>query len=652
MPSTAPDGHTVVQLLHEEPGERLVLHTRCDRGECATLVLQVPVPAHFGPTVRGIALTGKGSIEGLPAKLSRTLEGFRVRASLAGLPLVPRVIDAGVLQPTGPAGAELPRGHGFAWIATAWIPGRPIDQALASLDPPIRGGVLISLAEGLAALHGQGVLHGDLKPSNIIVGPRGPSLIDLETLRMVPAIDAPVRSLEYTPGYAAPEQEEHHEAYLASDVFAFGVVAASLCSGLGPTEAIAALRRADPIDGLPEGWHAVLRAAVAHRPQDRPRADEIAQQLIDGGRRTLPPSSEPSTIRVTDPVVPRPPVADPAPPRSTSGDPPLGRVRVEVTPTPPPPQRRRQRRRRRRVGARLIGAGLVMAVGFAAVIGSALIGSSILDERARGRACEGGDVDACYALGEVHRERGRIEAAEAWFLAGCRGADPRACAALVRIGEGYLDGVEVDRDAAKAAEAFRGACAGDDAAGCLSLGRLHARGQGVARDLTSAAEPLSRACASGAAEGCTELVDLVGDAAARATVDRADALRWMRIACDGGSGAACGILGEMHRDGEGTAPDPETAAALFRQACDAGIASGCTNLGIAHRFGRGAPHDHAAAAALLEQACDGGHAPGCRGLGRLYWFGEGVPHSHDKAFALYRRACEGGDAEACDLAGD
>lgn len=286
-PTLVPPGHQAISVMRRVEGERLVLRTRRASGDCSTLVLLSPVGLQFAGTLRGVVLRGRGSIEGLPPEVSRTLEGFRVRARVAPEETgIAEVVDAGVLQVRADEGiseALPPSGYGYAWISTVWVPGDPLDKAWATLDEAGRTDALRQIAENLATLHRYGIFYGDLKPSNVIVGESGVVLIDLETLREVPGVDAPVRSLEYTPGYAAPEQEAMYEAYLTSDVWAFGALAASQWLSRPPGEAVRAVTAADPSDrvtaALPEPWLEVLRACLRPVPQARPRAAAVAAVL-------------------------------------------------------------------------------------------------------------------------------------------------------------------------------------------------------------------------------------------------------------------------------------------------------------------------------------------------------------------------------------
>ncbi|MBX2796205.1 MAG: hypothetical protein KTR31_01010 [Myxococcales bacterium] len=331
-PTLVPEGHEALKVLRRVPGQRLVLRTRRPSGDCTVLVLLTPVPRHFATTLRGVVLRGRGSIEGLPPEVSRTLEGFRVRARVGLQDGVARVVDAGVLVPEPDAehpGPKLPQGHGFVWVATAWVPGETLDKVWPTLDTEGRTELLQQVAERLATLHRYGVFYGDLKPGNVIANDdHGAVLIDLETLREVPGVDAPVRSLEYTPGYAAPEQEALYEAYLSSDLWSFGALSGSLLTELPAAEAVRVLTRAELpeelVDKLPDPWTEVLRACLRPLPQARPRASAVAAALrgervsLEGFMDAPPaprfgafvkvPAAEPtgddSTTRVDDPTPP------------------------------------------------------------------------------------------------------------------------------------------------------------------------------------------------------------------------------------------------------------------------------------------------------------------------------------------------------------
>jgi len=62
---------------------------------------------------------------------------------------------------------------GTPYITMEFVPGLPADRALARGDFAALIFVAARIAHGLEALHAAGVIHGDLKPSNVLVVPGG-----------------------------------------------------------------------------------------------------------------------------------------------------------------------------------------------------------------------------------------------------------------------------------------------------------------------------------------------------------------------------------------------------------------------------------------------------------------------------------------------
>ncbi|MGB7324076.1 MAG: serine/threonine-protein kinase [Rubripirellula sp.] len=101
-----------------------------------------------------------------------------------------------------------------------------------------KAGVAVAIVReilaALAALHREGIVHGDVKPSNIMLKRSGHAkLIDMGS-----AIDYrnPPRDRECTPLYAAPEVLENREATPRSDLASVGYVLIELLSGRLPFE--------------------------------------------------------------------------------------------------------------------------------------------------------------------------------------------------------------------------------------------------------------------------------------------------------------------------------------------------------------------------------------------------------------------------------
>ncbi len=121
------------------------------------------------------------------------------------------------------------------WMATEYIEGGPLDAWAHSHSHRDLSEALARVADGLAYLHAHGVVHGDLKPSNILMDNDGlPRVIDLG---LAAQVDAPDPGFRGTLGYAAPELLQGGLLSPASDIYALGAVAYQVITGSRPFEA-------------------------------------------------------------------------------------------------------------------------------------------------------------------------------------------------------------------------------------------------------------------------------------------------------------------------------------------------------------------------------------------------------------------------------
>ncbi|MEW1675826.1 serine/threonine-protein kinase [Streptomyces noursei] len=125
------------------------------------------------------------------------------------------------------------------WVATGYVAGPSLARAVADHGPLADRAVRAlgaGLAEALTAVHALGLVHRDVKPSNVLLTLDGPRLIDFGIAR---ATDG-TASLTSTgvsvgsPGYMAPEQILGKGAGAAADVFSLGAVLAYAATGAGP----------------------------------------------------------------------------------------------------------------------------------------------------------------------------------------------------------------------------------------------------------------------------------------------------------------------------------------------------------------------------------------------------------------------------------
>ncbi|AOT60374.1 serine/threonine-protein kinase [Streptomyces rubrolavendulae] len=129
------------------------------------------------------------------------------------------------------------------WIATGYVAGPSLTQAVTAHGPLPERSVRVlgaGLAEALATVHASGLVHRDVKPSNVLLALDGPRLIDFGIAR---AVDA-TTSLTSTgvsvgsPGFMSPEQIIGKAGgggpTGATDVFSLGAVLAYAATGSAP----------------------------------------------------------------------------------------------------------------------------------------------------------------------------------------------------------------------------------------------------------------------------------------------------------------------------------------------------------------------------------------------------------------------------------
>ncbi len=128
-----------------------------------------------------------------------------------------------------------------------FVPGRSLRDVLRETGPlpePLVRSIARQIAGGLAALHAAGMVHGDLKPENVRLDAEGNAvLLDLGFARST--VPAPSRFPAARPGslpYLSPEQARGGQGTEKSDVFALGVLAFELATGLHPFSGFAARR--------------------------------------------------------------------------------------------------------------------------------------------------------------------------------------------------------------------------------------------------------------------------------------------------------------------------------------------------------------------------------------------------------------------------
>ncbi|GAB7004634.1 hypothetical protein JCM18899A_21070 [Nocardioides sp. AN3] len=202
------------------------------------------------------------------------------------------------------------------YIATRYVPGLSLHDEVVR-EGPVRGEDLAWLArcllEGIAAVHEAGVLHRDVKPSNVLMEGRTPVLIDFGLARV--ADDPKLTQTGWllgTPGYLAPEVLYGDEPTPAVDVHAWAATVAYAATGRppygrGPSMAVMdrARRGEHDLTGVPSPLREVLDAALSPAPERRPSIVQLLTWLRGRG-------PAPVALAVSAPVPPVP-VVPPAP---------------------------------------------------------------------------------------------------------------------------------------------------------------------------------------------------------------------------------------------------------------------------------------------------------------------------------------------------
>ncbi|MEV6310924.1 serine/threonine-protein kinase [Streptomyces sp. NPDC051840] len=185
------------------------------------------------------------------------------------------------------------------WVATGYVAGPPLSDAVTRHGPLPEYAVRAlgaGLGEALDAVHAHGLIHRDVKPSNVLLALDGPRLIDFGIAR---ALGATV-SLTSTgvsvgsPGYMAPEQIRGQEISGAADVFSLGAVLAYAATGTAPfpgdSSAVLLYKvvHEEPELGDLEGeLRDLVAGCLAKDPAARPAPAELARRLAPGGASAL-----------------------------------------------------------------------------------------------------------------------------------------------------------------------------------------------------------------------------------------------------------------------------------------------------------------------------------------------------------------------------
>src|SRR5215472_2442752 len=195
---------------------------------------------------------------------------------------------------------------GMPYLVVAHVEGVSLGDAVrGGIGPDASLRILQGVARGVDHVHAQSVVHGDLRPATVILGPAGRPL--LREVGLVPLLDSGFRGSAFgirtgALHYQAPEQLERGEVNAATDRYAFATMAYELLTGAMPfagqttSEILAAKERSEPIPAstrnpqLGAATDAVLASGLSTDPALRwqscqQMSQALEQAMADDGYR-------------------------------------------------------------------------------------------------------------------------------------------------------------------------------------------------------------------------------------------------------------------------------------------------------------------------------------------------------------------------------
>ena len=223
--------------------------------------------------------------------------------------------------------------EGRPWIVMQLVSARSLDQVLATSGPlsPRRAAEMArQLLSALSVAHAAGVMHRDVKPSNVLIGGDGRAVLTdfgIATFQGDPKLTQ-TGMVMGSPGFTAPERIRGEDATPASDLWSLGATLYAAVEGHGPFEkrggaitTMSAIINEDAPEAPTAGALGPVIAALLRRePVDRPDASEAARMitsvlpLLTNRLPDTPPGYEATALSASSrPAAPYPGPAQPGP---------------------------------------------------------------------------------------------------------------------------------------------------------------------------------------------------------------------------------------------------------------------------------------------------------------------------------------------------
>lgn len=247
------------------------------------------------------ALIGRGPTgEVWRARDLNTRDGVAVKVLDSRFSADPTIVDRFVrerqvlmafLHPSFVRVRDLIAGDGVVALVMEYVGGWDLGRHIAhsaGLAPATAARIGIGVAEALAAAHDAGVVHCDLKPSNVLLEePTGePRLTDCRVARLAHGFQG-AAAWYSTPEYVSPEVLSGGPPLPATDVYALGLMLHEMLTGVppyrgtDPTAILAAHLTGQPAVPMtvPPQLRRLIEECLDIDPVVRPSAREVAQRL-------------------------------------------------------------------------------------------------------------------------------------------------------------------------------------------------------------------------------------------------------------------------------------------------------------------------------------------------------------------------------------
>jgi len=205
------------------------------------------------------------------------------------------------------------------YLVMEFIDGLPLDRVLekGALPLPRACAWIAHAAEALDIAHKRGVIHGDVKPANILITAEGKVKLTDFGMARVAKREARDSALLGTPAYWCPEQIMGRPQDARSDMFSLGVVLYEMITGTRPFDAESLQGICNRVlsstpnnvsqlqPSIPASFDQIISSCLAKNPDTRiPSGEALAQLLYPYARRkvALPQPAQHSKTAAVAPV--------------------------------------------------------------------------------------------------------------------------------------------------------------------------------------------------------------------------------------------------------------------------------------------------------------------------------------------------------------